>query len=170
MAFFGPQSGVLPRLAGVTSIRLDADVGTSALILAVLSGLACFGAGTPIEVRFDGYIGRKSDETRIRQQLEIEVDGGELIVFGLTNLIVLSPGAPSAGDLLASRQPTRPNFIFAGDKTLLDRIRQAAPTEFLRIRGNLLRSSRWVLVNSVERLPPGETPAAPTLRERLLGF
>ncbi len=87
----------------------------------------------------------------------------------MVNLIVLSPGRESGADILASRRPTRPNFILAGDQKLLDRIRGAGPDEFLRIRGNLLHASRWILVNAVERSPPG-LPAAPTLRERLLGF
>ncbi len=145
------------------------DMGSVVFGLGLLLGLGVSVISNPIEVRLEGFLGGHPPGAKVWQRIQIQVGQDKPRYFEVINLIVLSPGRESGADLLASRRPTRPNFILAGEEKLLERIRGAGPDQFLRIRGNLLHASRWILVNAVERSPPG-IPPEPTLRERLLGF
>ena len=91
--------------------------------------------------------------------------------FALMNIIVLSPGVVSGGDVLAAMQPIRPNIIFNGSRDDLDEIATAQPNQYLQIVGYTVDGPRRILVQSVERSAPivGPTPTT-SLRERLFGF
>ena len=124
-----------------------------------------------VEVRIEGFLDGTREEIHPWQMFQVRVGEGNLHPFALTNVIVLTAGSVSGGDIVAQVQPIRPNFIFAGGDDILEKIRTAKPNEMLHITGYTNLGSQWVLVNRVERSAPIVEPTpSPTLRQRFLGF
>jgi hypothetical protein len=138
------------------------------LLLPLLSGSQIL--QDPIELKIIGYIDASEAQVNPWAMLDVWIEEPPDRKFALTNIIVLSAGAISGGDILAEIRPIRPNIIFNGDKELLEKISSAKPNQRLEIRGTTAFGPRRILVQSVERSAPitGPTPT-PTLGQRLLG-
>jgi len=126
----------------------------------------------PVQIKIQGYID-PSEEQQLNPwaMLEVWLERPPNRRFALMNIIVLSPGAVSGGDILAAMQPIRPNIIFNGNREQLDEISTAQPNQYLQIVGYTVDGPRRILIQSVERSAPivGPTPTT-SLRERLFGF
>lgn len=143
----------------------------SILALAMMATLGISAVPGQVEVRIEGFLGGTRADVRPWKMFEVRIGKGDLHPFALTNLVTLTATGPTAAEIVAQVQPIKPNFVFQGDGELLEKIRDAAPNELLRITGYTQFGSQWVLVNRVERSAPiiGPTPT-PSLRERFLGF
>lgn len=138
------------------------------LLLPLLSGSRIL--QDPIELKIIGYIDASEAQVNPWAMIDVWIDEPPDRKFALTNIIMLSAGAVSGGDILAAIKPIRPNIIFNGDKALLEKISTAQPNQRLEIRGTTAFGPRRILVQSVERSAPitGPTPT-PSLGQRLLG-
>lgn len=125
----------------------------------------------PVQVRIEGYIDASEKQVNPWAMLDIWLERAPNRKFALTNLIILSASDVSSGDIVAAVQPLHPNFIFNGDKSLLDKISTAQPNQYLQITGYTAFGPQRILVNQVERSEPitGPTPT-PSLSEKLFGF
>jgi hypothetical protein len=124
----------------------------------------------PIQIKIQGYLDG-SPELRPWAMLDVWIEKPPDHKFALMNIIVLTPGAVSGGDVLAAMQPVRPNIIFNGDRKTLDEIATAAPNQYLEIVGITVDGPRRILVQRVERSAPIVGPTAtPSLRQKLFGF
>jgi hypothetical protein len=125
----------------------------------------------PIEVRIEGYLGASEEQTHPWAMLDVWLAEPPGRKFALMNIIVLSPGAASGGDILAAMQPVRPNIIFNGTPEQLEQIGSARPNQLLKIVGYTADGPRRILVSRVEVGPPVTGPTAtPTLGQKLFGF
>lgn len=163
---------VRPRGAPRAAPRLRPRM-RSALLLLVLAPL--LGGSRilrdPVEVKIQGYIDASEEQVQPWAMLDVWIARPPDRRFALTNIIVLSPGAVSGGDVLAAIRPIRPNFIFDGTPELLETISTAQPNQYLQIVGYLAFGPRRILVKSVDRSAPitGPTPT-PTWSQKLFGF
>jgi hypothetical protein len=162
---------VHPKDTGVSTASRRGRLGWALLWLLLLPLLA--GSRLlqdPIEVKILGYIDASEAQVNPWAMLDVWITDPPDRKFALTNIIVLSAGAVSGGDILSAIRPVRPNFIFNGDRELLEKISTAQPNQLLEIRGTTAFGPRRILVQSVERSAPitGPTPT-PSLRQKLFG-